>query len=128
MNKTQNFQGLIVWQKAHKLVLSVYDLTKDFPKHEIYGLVSQMRRSSVSVAANIAEGYRKRGLLDKVRFLNIAEGSLDELQYYLVLTRDLKYLNDNYEELMKLVNEVSKLLNAYSNAIKVKHNSKTPVS
>jgi len=77
-SKTQKFQELIVWQKAHKLVLDIYKITKQFPKEETYGLTSQMRRATISVPANIAEGYRKRGKLDKVRFMNISEGSLDE--------------------------------------------------
>lgn len=88
--KTQRFEELIVWQKAHALVLEIYKLSKDFPKEETYGITSQVRRSSVSIAANISEGYRKKGKADKLRFLNIAEGSLDETKYYLILIRDLK--------------------------------------
>lgn len=70
--KTQRFEELIVWQKAHSLVLEIYKLSKDFPKEETYGITSQLRRSSVSVAANISEGYRKKSKVDKLRFLNIA--------------------------------------------------------
>jgi hypothetical protein len=70
----RSFQDLLLWQKAHKLVLAIYKLTAGFPKHEIYGLTIQMRRAAVSVPANIAEGFRRRGKVDKVRFLNIAEG------------------------------------------------------
>ena len=87
----QNFQDLIVWQKAHQFVLGVYRLSKTFPREEIYGLTSQFRRAAVSVAANVAEGFKKRGRVDKVRFMNIAEGSLEECRYYLILTRDLGY-------------------------------------
>src|SRR6185295_12443952 len=87
----QNFQDLVVWQKAHQFVLSVYRLSKLFPREELYGLTSQFRRAAISVPANIAEGFKKRGRADKVRFMNIAEGSLEECRYYLILTEDLGY-------------------------------------
>lgn len=116
--KTQRFEELIVWQKAHSLVLEIYKLSKDFPKEETYGITSQLRRSSVSVAANISEGYRKKSKVDKLRFLNIAEGSLDETKYYIILIRDLKFIKNEYDKLFELSEEVSKLLNAYSNAIR----------
>lgn len=115
--KSQTFQDLFVWQKAHKLTLEIYQITKDFPREEIYGLTSQMRRAAVSVSANIAEGYKKRGKLDKARFLNISEGSLNEIKYYLILSRDLKYLNTQDNNLNELVNEISKLLGANIKAI-----------
>ena len=85
----QSFQDLIVWQKSHLFVLEVYKLSQNFPNNELYGLVSQLRRAAVSIPANIAEGFKKRGLADKVRFLNIAQGSLEECRYYLILTSDL---------------------------------------
>jgi len=116
MNKSKSFTDLIVWQKAHQFVLEVYRVTKNFPKDETYGLTSQFRRASVSIPANIAEGFRKRGKNDKVRFLNISEGSLEECKYYLILSRDLNY-TDNNKELINLAEEVSKLLDAYSKAI-----------
>lgn len=84
-----NFRDLVVWQKAHKLVLEIYSFAKGFPAEENYGLKSQMRRSAVSVAANIAEGFKKRGKADKIRYFNISEGSLEECRYYLVLSQDL---------------------------------------
>lgn len=117
MPKTQTFQDLIVWQKAHQLTLEIYKATKQFPKEEVYGLVSQMRRCAVSVSANIAEGYKKRGKLDKARFFNISEGSLNEIKYYLILSKDLNYLNSEYNQLNELSNEISKLLNGYIRAI-----------
>ncbi|MDJ0730899.1 MAG: four helix bundle protein [Crocosphaera sp.] len=107
----KSFRDLLVWQKAHRLVLEVYRFTTHFPKTEIYGLTSQLRRASVSIPANIAEGFRKRGLADKVRFLNIAQGSLEECRYYLILAYDLDYGDSN--KLMLLLEEVSKLLDAY---------------
>jgi len=93
----------------------VYQLTQKFPKYEMYGLTSQFRRAAVSVPANIAEGFRKRGKADKVRFLNISQGSLEEARYYLILVNDLKYASVCH--LWDLIEEVSKLLDAYSRSI-----------
>lgn len=87
----RTFEDLLVWQRAHEFVLAVYRLTQEFPKSEMYGLTSQFRRAAVSIPANIAEGFRKRGDADKLRFFNIAQGSLEESRYYLILTRDLGY-------------------------------------
>ena len=115
MEKSKRFTELIVWQKAHEFVLGVYGVTKIFPKEELFGLTSQLRRAAVSIPANIAEGYRKRGKRDKARFFNIAEGSLEECYYYMILANDLGYANT--ENLKKLLNEVGKLLNSYSAAI-----------
>ena len=111
----KSFEDLILWQKAHAFVLGVYKATAPFPRHETYGLSSQMRRAAVSIAANIAEGFRKRGKADKARFLNTAEGSVEESHYYLLLARDLHYAET--EALLKLLDEVSRLLNSYSRAI-----------
>lgn len=106
---------MIVWQKAHQFVLSVYKGTNNFPKEEMYGLTSQFRRAAVSIPANIAEGFKKTGKPDKCRFMNIAHGSLEECRYYLILSRDLGYIDT--ENLMSQIEEVSKLLNAYSKSI-----------
>ncbi|HLO26383.1 MAG TPA: four helix bundle protein [Geobacteraceae bacterium] len=111
----KHFQDLIVWQKAHELVLDVYRLTRKFPKEEIYGITSQLRRAAVSVAANIAEGFKKRGRNDKGRFLNIAQGSLEETRYYLILINDLDYGDVTLAQ--EKVVEVSKLLDAYMTVI-----------
>ena len=102
----------MVWQKAHQFVLAVYRLSRTFPRSEIYGLSSQFRRAAVSIAANIAEGFRKRGKADKLRFFNMAQGSLEECRYYLILTRDLEY--GDVSETSRLLEEGSKLLEAYS--------------
>ena len=108
---TQKFQELIVWQKAHSFVLQIYKYTKPFPKEEVYVLTSQFKRAAISIAANIAEGYKKKSKPDKARMLNIAQGSLEECQYYLILSQDLGYGdNDNLKELL---NEVSKMLDSY---------------
>jgi len=111
----RTFRDLIVWRKAHEFVLGIYRFSAGFPKQEIYALCNQMRRAAVSVPANIAEGFRKRGRADKVRFMNTAEGSLEESRYYLILAEDLGYGKTG--ELMTLLEEVSRLLNAYSKAI-----------
>ena len=112
----KTFQDLVVWQKAHGFVLSIYRMTARFPKSEIYGLTSQFRRAATSIPANIAEGFKKRGLKDKLRFLNIAQGSLEESRYYLILAGDLGYGSSS--ELFSQLEEVSKLLDAYCNSIR----------
>lgn len=119
MEENKGFENLVVWQKAHMFVLSVYKHTKVFPKDELFGLTSQYRRAAVSIAANIAEGYGKKGLNDKLRFYNIAEGSINECRYYVILSKDLGYVNLN--ESHALYNElaiVQKLLSSYSKALK----------
>jgi four helix bundle protein len=115
MEKAKRFEDLIVWQKAHTLVLGVYRESANFPRTEVYGLTSQMRRAAVSVPANIAEGFKKRGRSDKARFMNIAQGSLEETRYYLILGRDLGYLDDDV--LRTQLEEVSRLLEAYTRAL-----------
>ncbi len=111
----RSFRDLMVWHKAHEFVLCVYRFTDSFPRQEIFGLAHQMRRAAVSIPANIAEGFAKRSKPDKVRFLNIAEGSLEESRYYLILAQDLGY--GNSEQLMGQLEEVSRLLTAYARAI-----------
>jgi four helix bundle protein len=111
----QSFQDLIVWQKAHQFVLSVYHYSDYFPQKEIHGLISQFRRAAISIAANIAEGFNKKGVADKARFMNIAQGSLEECRYYLVLAKDLGY-GDN-PELLPQLEEVSKMLEKYTTTI-----------
>lgn len=108
MNKINSFRDLKVWQKAHQLVLDVYQMTKNFPTDERYGLVSQMRRAAVSVPANIAEGFKRKGKGEKVRFNNIGEASLEELKYFFILSKDLGYISDN-ERVMEEADIVSKM-------------------
>src|SRR5579863_8867359 len=107
----KRFEDLVVWRKPHEFVLAVYALTAGFPRHEMYGLTRQMRRAAVPIAANIAEGFRKRGKADKARFMNTAEGSVEESHYYLILAQDLGY--GDSRSLMSLLEEVSRILNAY---------------
>jgi four helix bundle protein len=111
----KTFQDLIVWQKAHQFVLSVYRFTEDFPRRETYGLTSQFRRAAISIPANIAEGFRKRGKADKARFMNIAQGSIEECRYYLILATDLGY--GDSRPLIPQLEEVSKLLDKYHSAL-----------
>ena len=111
----RTFQDLFVWRKAHEFVLAVCSFTAAFPKQETYGLVPQMRRAAVSIPANIAEGFRRRGKADKVRYMNMAEGSLEESRYYLILAQDLGY--GNTDQVTTLLEEVSRLLSAYASAI-----------
>jgi four helix bundle protein len=111
----KTFRDLLVWQRAHAFVLAVYKATARFPGREIYGLTSQMRRAAISIAANLAEGFAKHGKAEKARFMNIAEGSLEESRYYLILSQELGYGSTG--ELMELLNEVGRLLKGYSRAI-----------
>ncbi len=115
MSKSKGFRELLVWQKAHQSALEVYKLTRTFPKEELFVLTSQLRRSAISVAANIVEGYRKRTKPDKIKFMNIAQGSLDETVYFLILAQDLEY--GNTDLLQDKLEEVAKLLHGYSTAI-----------
>ena len=112
----QSFQDLRVWKEAHSWVLGIYRLTGGFPREELFGLSSQLRRAAVSVPANIAEGFGKRGVADKLRFYNIAQGSLNECTYYLILARDLGYADTG--ALLDQRNVIGRMLNAYMRAIK----------
>jgi four helix bundle protein len=114
--KIEKFQDLLVWQKAHQLALAMYRVTRAFPSEEKFGLVSQMRRAAVSVAANISERFVKRSQADKIHFYNIAQGSLEESKYYLVLAKDLGYLRSVDQE-AALANEVGRLLNGLIRSI-----------
>ena len=111
----RSFRDLRVWQKAHQFVLAVYGYSESFPDREKYGLAHQLRRAAVSIPANIAEGFGKRSPADKARFLNMAEGSVEECRYYLILSQDLGY--GQSELLTSTLEETSKLLNAYTRAI-----------
>ena len=115
MEKAKCFEELVVWKKAHQFVLAAYQLTRSFPKEETYGLTSQFRRAAISIPANVAEGFRKRGAADKLRFLNIAQGSAEECRYYLILAKDLKY--GDQSELLVLLDEVTRLLVGYAKGI-----------
>jgi four helix bundle protein len=106
----KDFRDLKVWEKAHLLVLDSYKATNNFPKQEIFGMTSQIRRAAVSIAANIAEGCGKRGNGEFQRFLNISTGSASELEYHFLLAHDLKFLDDAaYKRLSMAVVEVKRM-------------------
>ena len=109
--RARSFMEVEVWKKAHLWVLAVYRFSEGFPKHELFGLTSQLRRAAVSIPANFAEGFVKRGTADKARFFNIAQGSLEECRYYLILSKDLGY--GETQGLMRSLEEVSRMLDAY---------------
>lgn len=113
--KAYSFKDLIVWQKAHKLVLNIYGITQTFPKEELFGLTSQIRRAAVSIPANIAEGFGRHGTKDKLRFYNISLASLNEVNYDLLLINDLKYAETS--ELILDIEEVGKMLKSYYSKI-----------
>jgi four helix bundle protein len=115
MEKAKRFQDLKVWQKSHQFVIEIYKVTRSFPDYELFGLMSQMRRAAVSIPANIAEGFKRRGKADKLRFFNISQGSLEETRYYLILAKDLGYAET--EDLQKEADEVCRLLDGYMKAI-----------
>ena len=117
MGSINRFQDLEVWQRAHRLVLDVYRATGGFPGDERYGLTSQLRRAAVSVPANIAEGFKRRGQAEKVRFYNISEASLEEVKYYFILAKDLGYITDK-EPLMAQAETVSRMLYRLIESIK----------
>jgi four helix bundle protein len=117
MESAKSFEDVLIWQKAHQFVLDVYRLSENFPKHELFGLTSQLRRAAVSIPANFAEGFRKVSRPDKLRFYNIAQGSLEECRYYLRLSKDLGY--GDTDMLRSNLEEVSKMLSSYMQKIRI---------
>lgn len=114
-----NFSRLKIWQKSHALTLDIYQITKTFPKHELFGLTSQIRRSASSVPANIVEGYSRKGNKEFVQFLYQARSSLDETIYFLILSFDLDYINqEKYEELIDKASVLMKMLNSFISKVK----------
>jgi four helix bundle protein len=107
-------------------VLDVYRATESFPRREIFGLTSQLRRATVSVAANIAEGFTRRGLADKARLLNIAQGSIEEARYYLILAGELRYADT--ARLQTSLEKVARLLGAYTSAVVARQRPTSPTS
>ena len=114
MGAIKSFREIRVWQKAHDLALEVYRLTGHFPSEEKFGLVSQSRRAVVSIASNIAEGFKKNSKKESCNFYNISEGSLEELKYQILLAKDLGYLTFvEYNQLMSDCDEVGKMLHGW---------------
>ncbi len=107
----KDFRTLVVWQKSHQLTLQIYGTTKTFPKEELFGLTSQIRRACSSVPANIAEGCGRESNADFARFLQIAFGSANELDYHLILAKDLFLVSEvNYDQINNLVQEIKRML------------------
>ena len=116
---TNNFQELLAWQKAHQFVLMVYNTTRTFPEWEKFRLCSQFERAAVSIAANIAEGYKRLSRTHKLRMMNIAQGSLEECRYYIILSKDLGYIDENrFKEMNYAIYITSRFLNSYCKGIR----------
>jgi four helix bundle protein len=114
-----NFKELLVWQKSINFVTEIYELTNDFPKNEMYGLISQIRRASISIPSNIAEGNSRRSVADYLQFLKIAIGSCAEVETQLIIAQNLKFLNEeHYLKLNRDIIEISKMLNGLINSLK----------
>lgn len=114
----RKFQDLKVWVKSHELVLEIYKITKTFPEEERFGLISQVRRSASSISANICEGYKK-SRKDFLRFIDIAQGSLEETKYHIILSKDLGYLeSQDFTRLFSLSEEIGLMLNSLSQKLK----------
>jgi four helix bundle protein len=106
-----SFKYLKVWQKAHQIVMSIYKESASFPQEEKFGLQSQIRRAAVSIPANIAEGFHKRSIKEKLRFYNIAQTSLDEVRYYVLLANDLTYWDAESLKFDERLDEIGRMLN-----------------
>ena len=118
----KSFFDLQVWQLSHDFVIYVNNITRNYPRDEIYGLISQFRRAAVSIPANIAEGFGKVSKKEKVHFLSISQGSLEECRYYIILSRDLGYIDINEENLlMERITEISKMLSACTKSLQRYH-------
>jgi len=116
--KIKNFYDLDAWKKAHEFVLEIYKITKKFPKEQLYGITSQLRRAACSITANIAEGFSRYHYNDKVRFYHNARGSVSETQNFLFLAKDLSYLPvEKFRYLFDLSEEISKLINGLIRSI-----------
>lgn len=115
----EDFRNLKVWEKSHQLALAVYEATSTFPRRELYGLTSQIRRACASIPANIAEGCGRSGDAELARFLQIAMGSASELEYHLLLARDLGFLpTADHEQLTEDVVEVKRMLTRFMQKLK----------
>lgn len=110
-SKIKEFTDLSSWQEGHKSVLLVYKMCANFPKNEVYGLASQMQRSAVSITSNIAEGFGRQGVKEKIQFYYLAQGSLTELKNQLIIARDVNYINNEiFDTISKQLNVAHKLL------------------
>lgn len=118
MSKAKKFEDLVVWQKAHRLVIRIYKLSQEFPRDELFGLTSQLRRAAVSIPANIVEGLKRATIPEKLRYFNIAQGSLEEVRYYIILAHDLEYVDDL--DLNEDLGEIGHMLETYMKSMREK--------
>lgn len=121
MSSITSFKELFVWEKGHKLVLEIYRVTADFPHAEQFGLTNQIRRASVPITSNIAEGFSRRSIKEKVQFYYMAHGSLSEVENQVLIAKDIGYLNkSDYSILMDILSDTGKLLNGLINKTKLR--------
>ncbi|AOZ99255.1 four helix bundle protein [Flavobacterium commune] len=120
MSGVKSYKELLIWQKGIKIVVLIYKLTKDFPKEEIYALTSQLKRASISVTSNIAEGFGRQTDKSFNHFLNISRGSLNEIETQLIIAKELDFVVDDnlFNEILFLIEEESKMINAFSKNLK----------
>lgn len=117
----KTIEQIAVWKLSHEFVLEIYQVTRVFPKHELIGLISQLRRAAVSIPSNIAEGCGRRSTKELIQFLYLARGSLGEVRYQLMLSHDLNYLSDNeYQHLFSMTDDIGKQLNGWIKSLKAK--------
>jgi four helix bundle protein len=116
VSPSKTLEDVVVWQKAHTWVLAIYRYSTKLPQHELFGLTAQLRRAAVSVPANFAEGFKRQSRPDKLRFYNIAQGSLEECRYYLRLAQDLGY--GDVSELQAGLKEISQMLESYARKVR----------
>ena len=122
--KIKNFTDLNAWKEAHKLVLMIYKLTDSFPQKEVLSLTSQMRRAAVSVSSNIAEGFSRKTNKDKAQFYTMSQGSLTELQNQLIISRNVKYIdNKTFMQTAEQTVTVNKLINGLKRIVKIQNPS-----
>ncbi len=121
--KITTYKDLEVWKKSHELTIRIYKMTRNFPKDEIYGLTSQLRRAASSIPANIAEGNGKQHIKEYIQSLYVSKSSLNEVEYFLLLSKDLDYLKLNYyNEFLDILNLIDKLLIGLIKSLKKKIN------
>ena len=120
MKEIKSYKDLLIWQKGIKIVLLVYQLVKSFPKEEIYALTSQLKRASVSIPSNIAEGYGRNSDKSFSHFLDISRGSLFEIETQLIIAKELGFISDDflYQEILSQIEEESKMINSFSKTLK----------
>lgn len=115
------FTNLKIWEKSHQLALEIYNITSKLPNHEKYGIISQIQRSSTSIPANIVEGFGRKGNKEFLQFLYQAKGSLTETQYFLILIKDLRFIDQiEFEKIINSYEELAKMLNSFINQLKLK--------